>query len=63
MVSQKRNSTFFFNKLFSEHQRSVYRFAFYLAQNCDEADELFQETWLKVVHHLPKIGRVKNPPI
>lgn len=50
-----------FNRLFSEHHKSVYRFACYLTQDHDEADELFQETWLKVAQNLSKIQDAKNP--
>ncbi|HEX9973590.1 MAG TPA: RNA polymerase sigma factor [bacterium] len=41
-----------FDELFKKHQVSVYRFACYLAQNRMEADDLFQETWLRVVKYL-----------
>lgn len=55
-----QNDTAIFETLFAEFHRSVYRFAYYLTENRDEADELYQETWLKVVQNLSKIEKVKK---
>jgi RNA polymerase sigma-70 factor (ECF subfamily) len=41
-----------FATLYRKYERDLYRFAFYLAGEPDAADELFQETWLRVVKHL-----------
>ena len=41
-----------FDQLFLKYKTPVYRFAFYLTQNHSEADDLFQETWLRVIKHL-----------
>lgn len=43
-----------FDSLYQEYRSAVYSFACYLTQNSGEAEDLFQETWLRVVHHLPK---------
>ncbi len=43
-----------FDHLYQEYRSAVYSFACYLTQNSGEAEDLFQETWLRVVHHLPK---------
>jgi RNA polymerase sigma-70 factor (ECF subfamily) len=43
-----------FDDLYREYRSAVYSFACYLTQNAGEAEDLFQETWLRVVHHLPK---------
>lgn len=43
-----------FDGLYQEYRSAVYSFACYLTQNLGEAEDLFQETWLRVVHHLPK---------
>jgi RNA polymerase sigma-70 factor (ECF subfamily) len=43
-----------FDDLYREYRSAVYSFACYLTQNSGEAEDLFQETWLRVVHHLPK---------
>ena len=43
-----------FDDLYQEYRSAVYSFACYLTQNLGEAEDLFQDTWLRVVHHLPK---------
>jgi RNA polymerase sigma-70 factor (ECF subfamily) len=49
-----------FDQLFLKYEVSVYRFAFYLTQNRREADDLFQETWLRVVKHLISKTLIRN---
>jgi RNA polymerase sigma-70 factor (ECF subfamily) len=58
--SLKNTDTEWFDTLYLEHKSSVYRFACYLTQNRNEADDLFQETWLRVVRYLPDSSPVKN---
>ncbi len=55
-----RNDPQGFDQLFLKHKASVYRFAFYLTQNHSEADDLFQETWLRVVKHLISRSVIRN---
>ncbi len=43
-----------FDDLYEKYRAAVFSFACYLTQNLGEAEDLFQETWLRVVHHLPK---------
>lgn len=43
-----------FDDLYQEYRVAIYSFACYLTQNLGEAEDLFQETWLRIVHHLPK---------
>jgi RNA polymerase sigma-70 factor (ECF subfamily) len=43
-----------FDYLYNEYRSAVFNFACYLTRNPGEAEDLFQETWLRVVHHLPK---------
>lgn len=43
-----------FDELYQKYRAAVFCFACYLTQNAGEAEDLFQETWLRVVHHLPK---------
>jgi RNA polymerase sigma-70 factor (ECF subfamily) len=43
-----------FDHLYQEYRSAVYSFACYLTQNSGEAEDLFQDTWLRVVHYLPK---------
>jgi len=40
--------------LYNEYESDLYRFALYLADGPDSAEELFQETWFRVVKHLGK---------
>ncbi len=49
-----------FNQLFKRYQDSVYRFACYLTQNRGQADDLFQDAWLRVVKYLPSKNDVRN---
>lgn len=49
-----------FDGLYREHKSSVYRFAYFLARNREEADDLFQETWLRVVQYLPRASEVQD---
>jgi RNA polymerase sigma-70 factor (ECF subfamily) len=43
-----------FDDLYANYRTAVFGFACYLTKNSGEAEDLFQETWLRVVHHLPK---------
>ncbi len=43
-----------FDDLYANYRAAVFGFACYLTKNRGEAEDLFQETWLRVVHHLPK---------
>src|SRR4030042_1267745 len=56
----KENGKQDFLTLFHLHRDHVYRFAYYLTGNTSEAEDLFQETWLRVVRHLEKIEEVRN---
>jgi RNA polymerase sigma-70 factor (ECF subfamily) len=47
-----------FDELFKKYQNSVYRFACYLTQNRIKADDLFQETWLRVIRYLPTSSNI-----
>lgn len=46
-----------FDALYDEHKTSVFRFAYYLTQDRREAEDLFQEAWLRVVKNFSKISR------
>ena len=41
-----------FDWLYREHKSSLYKLACYLTRNEKEAEDLFQETWLRIVRHL-----------
>jgi len=49
-----------FDKLFIKHKDAVYRFAYYLTQNRHEADDLFQDTWLRAVKYLPSSSGIRD---
>lgn len=42
-----------FDDLYGRYKSSIYSLACYLTRNQREAEDLFQETWLRVVQHLP----------
>ena len=44
-----------FDELYDTHRAAVYSFAFSLTQNRGEAEDLFQETWLRVARYFPKV--------
>ncbi len=49
-----------FDTLYAEYKTPVYRFAYCLSRDKEEADELFQETWLRVVQYYPRTSRVRH---
>jgi len=54
------NDQLAFDQLFFKYKSSVYRFAFYLTQNKNEADDLFQETWLRAVKNMNQNKKIEN---
>jgi RNA polymerase sigma-70 factor (ECF subfamily) len=51
-----------FATLYNAYETDLYRFVVYLADGPDTAEELFQDTWLRVVRHLGKKPVVKFKP-
>jgi len=49
-----------FDKLYDTHRTAVYSFAYSLTQNKGEAEDLFQETWLRVARYFPKVLDMKK---
>ena len=49
-----------FDLLFHRYKDHVYRFVFYLTENRTEANDLFQETWLRVVRYLPRGSSIRD---
>jgi RNA polymerase sigma-70 factor (ECF subfamily) len=49
-----------FNALYHKYKSSVFSFACYLTQNRGEAEDLFQETWLRVVKNLSRITNMRT---
>ena len=48
---RKNTATEQFDRLYQEQKTAVYRFACYLTQDRNEAEDLFQETWLRVARY------------
>jgi len=52
-----------FEDMYQNHKGAVYNFAFYLAKDSGEAEDLFQDTWLRIVKNLPEdvnMGSIKS---
>lgn len=49
-----------FDALYHKYKSSVFSFACYLTQNRGEAEDLFQETWLRVVRNFPLISNMRT---
>lgn len=49
-----------FDDLYNKYRVSVYSLACYLTQNQREAEDLFQETWLRVVQNLHKTSNMRD---
>lgn len=49
-----------FELLFQRYKSMVYRYSHYLTLNSAEAEDLFQDTWLRVVKHLPSCGMIES---
>lgn len=43
-----------FDILYQEYKHAVYSYAFYLTQDRHDADDLFQESWLRIVKKMPE---------
>lgn len=51
-----------FDALYDNYKTAVYAFSYRLTQDRGEAEDLFQETWLRVAQNFPKVldmGKVK----
>jgi RNA polymerase sigma-70 factor (ECF subfamily) len=49
-----------FDELYDAHRTAVYSFAYSLTRNRGEAEDLFQETWLRVTKYFPKVLDMKK---
>ena len=54
MAAVSRGNHSAFATLYKRYETDLYRFVYYLADEPDTAEELFQETWLRVVRHMGK---------
>jgi RNA polymerase sigma-70 factor (ECF subfamily) len=50
-----------FDRIYIEHNAAVYRMACFLTKNKSEAEDLYQETWLRVVSHFDRIRDSVDP--
>lgn len=49
-----------FEKLFQQHEADLWRYARYLADSQSWAEDIYQETWLRVARHINKNRVIKN---
>ncbi len=48
------------DKLFREHEQALYRYVRYLSDSPSMAEDIYQETWLRVAQHIARGGRIRN---
>ncbi len=53
-------STAEFDEVYDRYKNDVYRLALHLTRDRGEAEDMFQEVWLRVVRRLPEIVERKN---
>ncbi|NIM58815.1 MAG: sigma-70 family RNA polymerase sigma factor [Candidatus Aminicenantes bacterium] len=49
-----------FDDLYEKYQNAVFGFAYYLTQNRGDAEDLFQEAWLRIAKKLPDEVKMKS---
>jgi RNA polymerase sigma-70 factor (ECF subfamily) len=49
-----------FDVLYREYKNAVYCYAYHLTQDRHEADDLFQESWLRIVKKMPEQIKTKS---
>ena len=49
-----------FDDLYEKYQNAVFGFAYYLTQNRGDAEDLFQEAWLRIAKKLPDEVNMKS---
>lgn len=54
MLKTDRHDNPSFDELYAEFHHPVYCFAYHLTRNRGEAEDLFQDAWLRIVKHLPE---------
>ena len=50
----RQNIQSIFDELYEKYQNEVFSFACYLTKNRGEAEDLFQEAWLRIIKNLPE---------
>lgn len=49
-----------FEVLYREYKNAVYAYACYLTRNKQEAEDLFQESWLRIVRKMPEQVKIES---
>ena len=49
-----------FEVLYREYKQAVYGYAYHLTQDRQEADDLFQESWLRIVKKMPEQVKIDS---
>lgn len=49
-----------FNRLYDLYKNSLYRYLIYLTRNEAESEDLFQETWLRVIRQMEKLDGIEQ---
>ncbi|MCK4836632.1 MAG: RNA polymerase sigma factor [Candidatus Aminicenantes bacterium] len=49
-----------FDKIYAMYKTAIYRYLWYLTRDRTESDDLFQETWLRVVKNLDQIEDIQK---
>ena len=49
-----------FDGLYDRHKSEVFRYLCYLTRDRAVSQDLFQETWLRVVKHLDRLERIQE---
>lgn len=49
-----------FENIYTQYKSAVYSYVCYLTKNSDEAEDLFQETWLRVAKNISTINTLRN---
>jgi RNA polymerase sigma-70 factor (ECF subfamily) len=49
-----------FDEIYDRYKRDVFCFAYHLAQDRGEAEDMYQEVWLRAIQHWPPRGMTEN---
>lgn len=56
----ERDRVAYFDKIYEMYKKAIYRYLCYLTRDRSESDDLFQETWLRVVTKLDQIDDIQK---
>lgn len=49
-----------FDEIYDRYKLDVFHFAYHLAQDRSEAEDMYQEVWLRVIKHWPPKEKTQN---